>query len=312
MPREPIMTRQRLVVAGEALIDRMTDRDGAVSEALGGSPFNLALALGRLGCHTSYRSPLSSDSYGRQLAARLRASGVTLAGATVDRPTSTAMVRLDAAGQAGYSFQRDGVADRALAPLSVLDDWPGDAGLFHVGSLALVPPDGDAWCELLDALRTRFVTTSVDANMRPMAASDPVSYSATVKAVCAQANLLKVSDEDLLALGLGGEPLGAARSLLGQATQLVLLTLGARGAWCLTRKLELFQPAPCVDLVDSVGAGDCFYAGFLASLDEQQALHTTASSAQLQQAMDLAASCAAFNLGHTGCQPPSRHELAQV
>jgi fructokinase len=312
MSHQRMLPRQRLVVAGEALIDRMTSHDGTVSQALGGSPFNLALALGRLGCRTSYRSPLSSDLYGRRLAELLDESSVTLAGGTVDRPTSLATVRLDAAGQADYSFQREGVADRALAPVSVLDDWAGDAGFFHVGSLALMPPDGQAWRELLAALRSRGVTTSVDANMRPMAAPDPAVYATCVKSVCAQADLLKVSDEDLVALGQRAESVKGARSMLGPVTETVLLTLGANGAWCLTREHEIFQPAPRVDLVDSVGAGDCFYAGFLASLDEQQALHRTASAGQLKQAMELGASCAAVNLGRAGCQPPWRHELPRV
>ncbi len=147
-----------LVVAGEALIDLMTAPDGTVKPALGGSPFNLALALGRLGCNVAYRSPLSTDHWGQQLADALLSSGVVLSGGRSDRPTSLATVRLDANGEAIYRFEREGVADRSLAPLSLLDDWPSTCRFFHVGSLALIPPDGDAWCELLRKLRQRGVS----------------------------------------------------------------------------------------------------------------------------------------------------------
>ncbi len=303
------MAGRNLVVAGEALVDLMTAADGALLPTLGGSPFNLAVALGRLGRSVVYRSPLSSDTYGQQLARRLRESGVALAGATVDQPTSLAIVRISADGQPDYSFQRAGVADRSLEPLAVLRDWPADAGLFHVGSLSLMPPDGDSWRDLMQVLRERGVTTSVDVNMRPMVAPDPVAYAATVKSVCAQARLLKVSDEDLAALGLGGEPLVEAHGLLGEATRVVLLTLGAQGAWCLTREHRVFHAAPKVEVVDAVGAGDCFYAGFLASLDEQQALHVEPNPIQLGRAMALGALAAAFNLQRPGCQPPWRSDL---
>ena len=304
--------RQNLLVAGEALIDLMPSADGSTSAEPGGSPFNLALALGRLGCNTIYRSPLSSDAYGRRLAEQLRASGVALGGGEVEQPTSLAIVKVDAAGRAAYEFRREGVADRTLAPLQLLNDWPADAHFFHVGSLALMPPDGELWRDLLQALRARFVTTSVDVNMRPMAAADRLDYARTGKRVCQQAHLLKVSEEDLLALALPGDPLACARSLMGDATRLVLLTLGAQGAWCLTREHEIFRAAPTVQVLDTVGAGDCFYAGFLASLDEQRALHRTPSAAELGQAMQLGAQATAFNLQRKGCQPPWRKELAGV
>ena len=307
-----MMLRPSMVVAGEALLDLLIHADGRRSATLGGSPFNLALALSRLGCHTIYRSPLSSDEHGRALAVCLRESGAGLTGVGVSQPTSVATVRLDACGDAAYSFEREGVADRALAPLSVLSDWPSQARFFHVGSLALIPPDGQAWRELLFALRGHGVTTSVDANMRTQVAPDASAYATTVNAVCAQANLLKVSDEDLTALGLSGDPLAAARSLLGEATRLVLLTLGEQGAWCLTREHEIFQAAPSVKVVDTVGAGDCFYAGFLASLDEQQALCSAPSETQLRQALSLGAQAAAFNLQRQGCQPPWRTQLGAL
>ena len=234
---------------------------------------------------------------------------MSLSGGRCDLPTSLARVTIDSAGQASYRFEREAVADRSLAPLDLLKDWPVQARFFHVGSLALIPPDGEKWCELLGALNRRGVTTSVDINMRTMATADAPGYVATARAAAAQATWLKLSDDDLLALGLVEEPVAAARHLLGAVTKVVLLTLGAQGAWCLTQDEEMFEPAPCVEVLDTVGAGDCFYAGFLASLDEQQVLHMLPSAPKLRQAMALGTQAAAFSLQQRGCQPAWRREL---
>lgn len=302
------MARQ-LTVAGEALIDLLSGPDGRLTPSLGGSPFNLALALGRLGRDVVYASPLSTDHYGQQLAAALQTSHVRLRTEPVTQPTSLAIVRLDRFAQPDYSFYREGVADRTLKPMSLVDNWPPQRRFFHVGSLSLIPPDGAAWCALLSALRARGVTTSVDINMRPMVAPDRAAYASAARAAAAQANWLKVSDEDLLAMGLVGDPVQAATGLLSTSTRVVILTCGARGAWCCSDHGVLHQPPEQVPVLDTVGAGDCFYAGFLASLDEAGALHTLPSRDQLASALRLGSLAAAHNIQRPGCQPPWRHEL---
>jgi fructokinase len=149
--------------------------------------------------------------------------------------------------------------------------------------------------------------------MRPMVASDRAAYAALVGQTLGLARVVKVSDEDLRALGHEGDALQAARGLLGTVTQMVVLTLGQDGAWCLTREGECFQPAPRVSVVDTVGAGDCFYAGFLAALDERGCLTPGAESppaaADVAAALAFGSRCAAHDLQRAGCEPPWRHEL---
>jgi fructokinase len=308
-----VAARGCFVVCGEALVDLIQRPDGLLDPRLGGSPWNLARALGRLGCTVRYRSPLSQDGWGRQLAAALDDSQVLRTGGRSARPTSLAVVKVDAAGQPDYAFYREGVADRELAPADVLRDGLEGASVFHVGSLALMPPDGVAWRDLLAALQSRSICTSIDANMRPMVASDRAAYAALVGQTLGLAQVVKVSDEDLRALGHQGDALQAARGLLGAVTQVVVLTLGQDGAWCLTRDGECFQPAPRVTVVDTVGAGDCFYAGFLAALDERGCLTPGAKSppaaADVAAALAFGSRCAAHDLQRAGCQPPWRHEL---
>lgn len=305
--------RKPMVVAGEALIDLIQQPDGQLSPQLGGSPWNLARALGRLGRRVQYRNPLSTDSYGRQLAQALEDSQVQRTGGDSNRPTSLALVKVDARGHPDYAFYREGVADRDLPPIAVLDDWRPDAQLFHIGSLSLIPPDGEQWLVLLQALLQRGVTVSVDINMRPMVAPDKAAYGELALRVLAHAHIAKVSDEDLRAMSRNGDPLEEALQLLHGTTQVVVLTLGAQGAWCLTREGRWFQPPPKVQVVDAVGAGDCFYAGFLARLDEHGLLAVATQGAPdgpaLTDALAFGARTTAHNLQRPGCQPPWRHEV---
>lgn len=316
------------IVAGEALIDLIQQPDGRLVPKLGGSPWNLARALGRLGRAVRYVSPLSGDRFGRQLRQALTDCGVEVAGDLSTRPTSLALVSLDAQGQPDYAFYRDGVADRDLDPRTLLDGLVDRTSVFHVGSLALFPPDAEAWQVVLRALAVRGVTTSVDINLRPQVARDEATRRAYVEGVAgvlALARIVKVSDEDLQAIGRPGDPLVQARELLGPMTQVVVLTLGAQGAWCLTGAGEYFQEPSQVAVVDTLGAGDCFYAGFLARLDELGVWRQPGAGecdGGLSMGAPFASACVdalafanrvvAFNLQRSGCEPPWRCEITDT
>jgi fructokinase len=304
-------SRRGVVVAGEALIDLIQGPDRSLVPHLGGSPWNLARALGRLGCEVSYFNPLSTDDFGEQLAQALQDSRVLCMGGRTQRPTSLAVVKVDAQGHPDYAFYREGVADRDLAPSSLLQRWPQAALLFHVGSLAVMPPDGQAWLATLSALVGRGIATSIDINMRPRVAADPKAYARMSRQILAQGRVVKVSDEDLEALELHGDPRVQARTLLNDITQVVVLTLGAAGAWGLTREAEHFQPPERVPVVDTVGAGDCFYAGFLAHLIESGVLDgpSVPAADQVARALAFGNRVTAVNLQRAGCQPPWRNEV---
>lgn len=301
------------VVAGEALIDLLQQPDGSLIPKLGGSPWNVARALGRLGCSVEYCTPLSGDDYGHQLAQALVDSRVRLSGRRSAAPTSLALVKVDAQGQADYAFYREGVADRDIQPLDLLQSLSSDGRIFHVGSLSLLPPDGDAWGALLDVLLVRGWFTSIDINMRPMVARDAQAYATLARRLLGKGTIIKVSDEDLQAMGLIGDPIEEARKLLTGATRVVVLTLGRHGAWCLTPAHEHFQSPSHVHVVDTVGAGDCFYAGFLTELAAlayfAAPTNGIPTAAMAQAALSFGNRVTAWNLQQVGCQPPWRHDL---
>lgn len=108
-----------IVVAGEALIDLVPQGRGALASltpALGGGPYNTAVALGRLGSPTAFCSRTSLDAFGEALLDGLREAGVDVS--PVQRgaePTTLAVATIDTNGSAAYSFYVDGTADRLFA-----------------------------------------------------------------------------------------------------------------------------------------------------------------------------------------------------
>jgi fructokinase len=276
----------------------------------GGAPYNFARALALRGIAAGYANPFSDDVFGQLLRRTLEASGARHLGAISSRPTSIARVT-DEGGALNYAFTRDRVADRDLDAACLRDIMSTqDATGFHTGGLALMPPDASLAVEAMRACRQRGIPCTVDVNMRMGLAQDmqigEAGYRTAVLQAVKAADIVKVSDEDLVHLGLAGDPVAQGRLLLTSTCRLVVLTRGAAGAWALTAGETLHQPAAEVRCVDAIGAGDCFFAGFVASLmhggawGSERALTSGALGDALRHATD----CAAFTLARRGCQPP--------
>ena len=144
-----------IVCCGEAVLtccQRISKEGAAVYQPFnGGSPFNTAIALGRLGIITGFFSGLSTDFFGDSLATALKASNVDLKYTKIwDRPSTLAFVKLDN-GQARYSFFDDNSAGRMLTTKD-LPKLGADVNAMHFGSFSLVPEPG---ASTLEALMTR-------------------------------------------------------------------------------------------------------------------------------------------------------------
>ncbi|WP_386683352.1 carbohydrate kinase [Loktanella sp. R86503] len=300
-----------IICCGEALID-MLPRETPAGEAAfapyaGGAVFNTAIALGRLGTGVQFFSGLSSDLFGEQLRSVLADSKVDSSPAHIsDRPTTLAFVRL-LNGHATYAFYDENTAGRMLTAAD-LPDITADA-LFFGGISLVVEPCGEAYKALmLREAPTKL--TMIDPNIRPGFIKDEAAYRARLNAMLAVADIVKISDEDLT--WLTGSDDGAA--LLGDsATQVVLMTKGAEGATIITRRGQFDVPAVKATVVDTVGAGDTFNAGFLAGLDQAGLLSkagvASATDDQLQAAAALGAKTAAITVSRAGANPPWAHEL---
>lgn len=314
----------KIATAGEALIDLIGRADGLFDPCLGGAVFNFTRAIARQGVGTLYLNPLSSDRFGRRLAESLVQDGVVLARPDlVQLTTSLAVVGLTESGHPDYAFYRQGVADRDVtAPgLNAATAAATTLEMVCTGCLALSPDDADVYLPWLRASRLAGKTVVVDANLRPSVMPDMAAYRANVLAALQCADVIKASDEDLEHLATpGATPLDKARTLLASSSAtLMALTLGAQGAYLLTRSgtaWHIREAAPLA-VVDTVGAGDCFLAGLVTALlsdilAKGRALadmDAAAAHAVLSHALASASLC----VMRRGCQPPTLDEvLARV
>jgi len=303
---------KHLWVLGEALMDCVMQPDGRFIPLAGGSPYNMARAARLRGARVRYLNPLSTDRFGRTLAAQLRDDDVALDTPDSRAPTSLAMVQIEN-GHPSYSFYREGVADRDYTVDAMAEQLRSHAqahglGILNVGSLLLIPPESDKVLALLQSAKALGWTISMDINMRPQVARDLPAYVVAVKALMAQADWLKASDEDLQVLGWP-EPRLADAPALVQALRAqcaphathIALTFGAQGAYLHVGDSGTAMAAPQVAVVDTVGAGDTFWGNCVAdwALQPQSELKTT---------LRLAMQAAAINCGRSGCQPPTLQE----
>ncbi|HET6827499.1 MAG TPA: PfkB family carbohydrate kinase, partial [Ramlibacter sp.] len=272
-------------------------------------------ALALQGVATAYLNSLSGDAFGRQLADGLVRAGVVLAHPhPVRQPTSLAVVDVDADGQPRYSFYRDGVADRAGSAADLVAATRSMPGLRAVctGCLALAPQEGERYLAWLRDCRARGLLGIVDANLRPSAVDDLPAYRAQVFQALALADVVKASDEDLAVLLPGEPPLAAARALLDMTqAQVVALTLGAQGAVALVRNGAAWHACEEdeVDVVDTVGAGDCFLAGFAAGLLPGQPIGGEDLAAAVPMALARGVASASHCIARRGCAAPTAVEL---
>jgi fructokinase len=303
------------LVCGEALFDVFVP-EGAeeplklVAHA-GGSPFNVAIGLSRLGRRAALFTGLSTDALGRRLRAQLAREQVSL-DYIVDkaRPTTLALVALDPDGVPQYSFYGNGCADRALEH----EDQPtlgDDIGGLHLGSYTLVvEPTASSFLALArQAQGTRVI--SLDPNVRPTVEPDMQVWRERLDVWRALADVVKVSDEDLALLYPGRDAHEIARAWLQGPTRLLVVTRGASGAlgYCAQGCVEI--SAPKVAVVDTVGAGDSFQSALLAQLpDHASLLAASASLAQLERVLNRAAQAAAITCSRPGADPPHAHEMA--
>ena len=273
-----------VTVVGEALIDLVLDPVSRTYDPRpGGSPFNVAVGLARLGTPTCLMARMADNAFGRQLRAHATAEGVDVSAAPLAvEPTTLAVVAIDENAQPTYDFYVNGTADwqwteseMALLPLTT--------EVLHTGSIAAWTAPGS---DLLHALATDArsggtVLVSYDPNVRPLLLGDALAARRVIERSVATAHVVKASSEDLAWL-YPDQPLGeVAAEWLALGPFLVVVTDGPRGATAWRRDTDpVHQPGRPTAVVDTVGAGDAFTSALLSGLVRRQ-LHSPAAVASL-------------------------------
>ena len=296
----------RALVIGEALID-IVERDGEVTgEHVGGSPLNVAVGLGRLGRAVDFLTHIGRDARGKRIVDYLEASGVQLVSGSQDAArTPTALARLDASGAADYVFDIEWAATGTpeVAPPTVV----------HTGSIAAVLDPGClATAALLDAYHPSS-TVTFDPNVRPALLPDRDQARTRIERLVARADVVKASDEDLQWIDPSRDPERTAETWLSLGPSIVAVTMGSRGAFAICAAGTVRVPAPPVQVVDTVGAGDAFMTGLIDALWEldllgaaRRAALARVSVADLEGVARVAARVAALTVTRAGADLPDR------
>lgn len=299
-------SRVMFAVIGEALIDIVRRAGGDTVEHIGGSPANVALGLARLRAPVQLLTCVGDDERGIRIRESLTDAGVGMAAARVcGGSTSTATASLDDAGRATYEFDLRWDPGRMVVP--------GGVRVLHTGSLATVVEPGATGVRALLEASDDALLVSFDPNCRP-AIMGPVEHArATIEQVVGTVHLVKVSDEDLGWL-YPEAPVGdVMRRWLDRGARLVVVTRGSRGAWAMGRAAEVWEAAPPIEVVDTVGAGDSFTAAMLHALALVGATFPEAlgelGEDTLKTVLHRAVVAAALTCTRSGANPPDTTEL---
>lgn len=305
------------LVCGEALYDVFIGAESASALHLdarpGGSPFNVAIGLARLGQSVSFLGGLSTDLLGERLLRVLAREGVaTDLVVRFPAPTTLGLVGLRDDGVPQYAFYGHGAADRLLGD-DRLPELDASIAAIHIGSFStVVEPVGAA----LEALVRRECGTRLiayDPNVRPSVEPALERWRAKIDALKANVHILKISAEDFGLLYPNAAPDVLARQWLAGGTGLVVMTRGAHGAVAWTCAGQVEVPGVPVQVADTVGAGDTFQAALLARLAETGCLAATRVAALDRDAvaalLAFAMRAASITCSRRGADLPRRAEL---
>lgn len=309
------------VVCGEALIDIFVENNSqAPSEpfplqgCVGGSPFNVAIGLARLGEPASLLTGLSDDMFGKRLSKVLEAEGVSQELiVTKSLPTTVAFVEKDQDGVPTYSFYGEGTADRSLA-INDIDSQMDTPTVIHLGSYSIVvQPTADTLLALVTEHSGKCLI-SLDPNIRAIVEPDMDIWRDRVAELIGLADIVKVSDEDLALMYPDIKAESIIQDWLETGLKMIVLTRGAQGSSLWSKQARVDIEAPTVKVVDTVGAGDTYQAALLQSVvnrlkrdgvDWQDHL----SKAVLKEIGEYAAIAAAITCLRQGADLPTREEI---
>lgn len=306
------MGASRILVFGESVVDIVESPDGSRTPHPGGSPANVAVGLGRLGLDVDFATQLGNDAHGELMRRHFAESGVTLVGDPVTAaPTSTALVEVDAHGDASYTL--DVVWDPPQPPIR------GGYDLVHTGSIAALVGPG---CEMVESLVKHLAKKSLisyDPNIRPSLLTNRADAVRRVERFVSMADFVKVSRGDLEWLYPDRRPESVAYDWLGAGVAVVVVTASSRGWRAYSHAGTIGEPHGANTVVDTIGAGDAFSAALLAAVDrhglmgaEHRKKLRKIDQFALEDIVCLGSRAATLTVGQAGAEPPRREQLWPV
>jgi fructokinase len=258
------MMLPEFVAAGEALTDLLRTGEDQWTSAVGGSTWNVARVVAKLGVRSAFAGAISEDLFGAALHQASMASSLDPRFLQrVARPPLLAVVHQ--ADPPAYFFVGADSADLHFDPSALPEGWQQAVQWVHFGGISLArEPLASKLVALAHQLKRNNVRISYDPNFRQLM---DAGYDATLRSMTALADLVKVSDEDLTGLFRNADAelaFAHLRAMNPRATY--LRTNGAAGATLYIGAATWSAAPPPVTVADTVGAGDASMGGMLYSL----------------------------------------------
>ena len=265
-----------VIACGELLIDFVSTQSGvtlgqapAFQKAAGGAPANVAVGVARLGYRAGFLGQVGEDDFGHFLADTIAEAGVDVGGLRFsdEARTALAFVSLRSDGERSFMFYRHPSADMLWRPEDVDRQYVASTRIFHHGSISLIgEPSRSATLAAIEYARGGGALISYDPNLRLALWPTEAAARAGILAAWPFADIIKVSEEELVFLTGETGLESAARSLWTDRLRLLVVTRGPGGCAYFTRDGSGSAPGFAVTPVDTTGAGDGFVAGLLAGL----------------------------------------------
>ena len=307
-----------LYAIGEMLIDFTAQEPGVLELAstfrknAGGAPANVAVCAARLGCPASVITKLGKDPFGNFLANTLASEnvGTQYVFRTGKANTALAFVARDERGERSFSFYHNPSADMLLEEEEVRTIPFKEGDILHFCSVDLCDaPVRMAHVVAIERARAAGALVSFDPNLRYNLWESAEELLRVVREFLPLADIVKVSDEELLDITGIEDERKAVESLFKGEVKLVFVTKGKGGAAAYTKETEAWEPTDLTSpVVDTTGAGDSFIGTILSIILEKG---VALSREDLSEMLRTANRAATIVVSREGAIPamPTRAEL---
>lgn len=282
----------------------------------GGAPANVAVAAAKLGAKTAFIGKVGNDAFGKLLLDTVRQNGVNADGMVVSDTANTtlAVVSLQESGERSFAFYRKGFADTLLSEDEIDDNMLKNTRILHFGSVSLTDePSRSATLSAARRAKEYGAAVTYDPNYRASLWEDEATAVQKMKEPLGMVDILKISDEELpLLTGTDDCEAGTKQLADTYGIPLILLTLGAKGAYYRFGDITGHCDGVKVKVADTNGAGDTFFGAFLSAMARLGKYNPSQlSEDEIKDLVEFSNKAAAITASHSGAIPamPSLSEV---
>lgn len=305
-----------ILCCGEALIDmipyQLEDNQKTYIPKVGGSIYNTAIALGRMGANPFFLGAIAGDEFGEMILDELKQSKVnTSLCLQSDFNTTFAFANIKN-GTTTYTFIDENSANKNIN-LKDISALPKEITTLYIGGICLMSEPNGSEIETFINKESKDKVVFFDPNIRPNLIKNKSVYMKRFENILLQSDIIKVSDEDLEWLYPDSNEDEICNMWLEKGLSIVVLTKGSAGALIKSNNHEVFSKGKKVEVVDTIGAGDIFNAAFVFSLSENNCLEKKTikdvSAKILVDSLDFANKVACISVTRVGSNSPTLKEI---